>query len=126
MSDYRFRKVYRLLKTDEFSSVFNFRRSYSLEFFQVYHKPNELEHARLGLVVAKKIAKAAVARNTMKRIIREWFRLRRPDLKPVDLVVRVRRPFDRRHTRQVWQHLDAIAARIGVARTDPCHAYSSP
>lgn len=126
MSDYRLRKAYRLLKTDDFSSVFNFRRTYSFEQFQVYHKPNDVDHARLGLVVAKKVAKRAVARNTMKRIIREWFRLRRPDLKPFDLVVRVRRPFDHADTHAAWQHLDTVVTRIGIARSDPCPAYSSP
>lgn len=117
MLDYRFGKQYRLLKTDEFSSVFNFRRSHSHGFFQVYSKPVAIEHARLGLVVAKKVAKAAVARNTMKRIIREWFRLHRPDLLPFDLVIRVRRPFDHAHTHEAWQQLDILMARINVCRT---------
>lgn len=117
MLTYSFGKQYRLLKTDEFSSVFNFRRSYSHGFFQVYSKPFDSDHARLGLVVAKKVAKAAVDRNTMKRIIREWFRLHRPDLLPFDLVVRVRQPFNHAHTHEAWQQLDVLMARINVCRT---------
>lgn len=121
MTDYRFAKVYRLLKTDEYSSVFNLRRCYSHELFQIYSKGNELGHARLGLVMAKKVAKAAVTRNTMKRIVREWFRLHRPDLLPFDLVIRARRPFGRAQTRAAWQQLDTLIARMGA-----CRAYSSP
>ena len=45
--------------------------------------------ARLGLVVGKKLLKRAVDRNRVKRVIREQFRRLRPQLPPVDLVVRL-------------------------------------
>ncbi len=45
--------------------------------------------ARLGLVVGKKLVKRAVDRNRVKRVIREEFRRCRPNLPPVDLVVRL-------------------------------------
>ena len=46
-------------------------------------------------MVSKKAAKRANARNYMKRVIREWFRLHRDELPPHDFVVRVRQRFDR-------------------------------
>ena len=49
----------------------------------------ELSDARLGLVVGKKLLKRSVDRNRIKRIIREQFRLLRPDLPVCDLVVRL-------------------------------------
>lgn len=49
----------------------------------------ELETARLGLVVGKKFLKRAVQRNLIKRIVREQFRLKRPDIPCRDLVVRL-------------------------------------
>lgn len=121
MNQYRFGKSYRLLKTDEFSSVFSLRNCQASGLLQVYIRPNGLDHARLGLVMAKKVARAAVARNTMKRIVREWFRLRRPDLQPFDLVIRARRPFGREQTQQAWKQLDSLIARMGA-----CRAYCSP
>lgn len=45
--------------------------------------------ARLGLVVGKKLLKAAVRRNLVKRLVREQFRLLRPGLPPCDLIVRL-------------------------------------
>ncbi len=45
--------------------------------------------ARLGLVVGKKLLKRAVDRNRVKRVIREQFRRLRPQLPPVDLIVRL-------------------------------------
>lgn len=121
VTNYRFGKAYRLLKTDEYSSVFNLRRCQTHGLFQVWSQPNGRDHARVGLVMAKRVASSAVVRNTMKRIVREWFRHRRPDLEPFDLVIRARRPFGREQSHDAWKQLDALVARMGA-----CRAYSSP
>ena len=69
--DYRFSKQYRLLKTEEFSSVFALRKQRSSALLHILRSDNNLlGHARLGLVVGKKVAKRANARNYMKRVIR--------------------------------------------------------
>lgn len=52
-------------------------------------RPNELGHARLGMVLAKRQFKRAVDRNRMRRIIRETFRLYSPELLALDVVVKV-------------------------------------
>lgn len=49
----------------------------------LWARPNDLDMPRLGLVVGKRHGNA-VARNRLKRVIREAFRLSRPDL-PVGL-----------------------------------------
>ncbi|MGC8494029.1 MAG: ribonuclease P protein component [Syntrophobacteraceae bacterium] len=50
---------------------------------------NGLEYHRLGLVVQKRFWPAAVARNRIKRVIREWFRLHKGEIArpPKDIVV---------------------------------------
>ncbi len=53
--------------------------------------PNQLGHARLGLVIAKKHVKLAVHRNRLKRLIRESFRLRQASMPPLDIVVLARK-----------------------------------
>lgn len=94
--DNRFGKIYRLLQTEDFSSVFALRKQRSRFFLHVLQSDNNgLGHARLGLVVSKKIAKRANKRNFMKRVIREWFRHNKQLLLPCDYVVRVRVAFDR-------------------------------
>ena len=106
--DYCFGKPYRLLKTDDFSSVFALRRIKSQQTVQLWQKPNKLGYPRLGIVVAKKTDRRAVRRNYMKRVLREWFRLNRHRMPGSDLVIRVRRPFDAAGLKQVLVQLERI------------------
>jgi len=53
----------------------------------LYTRQNQLPHARLGVVVAKRLAPRAVTRNTIKRVTRELFRV--TGLPSVDCVVRL-------------------------------------
>jgi ribonuclease P protein component len=88
-ADERFPSAFRLRKTDEYSSVFAFRRAYKGRYLIVHYRPNELLTARLGVVVAKRLARRANVRNLVKRIVREQFRKNRAVLPPLDLVVRL-------------------------------------
>jgi ribonuclease P protein component len=81
----------RLLKTDDFSSVFSLRRSCGDAWFQVLTAPNGSPVARLGLVVGKKVERRAVGRNRIKRLVREMFRADAASLAGLDIVVRARR-----------------------------------
>jgi len=102
---FSFPRAMRLLKTDEFSSVFSLRRSSGDVFFQMLVAPNGLPHARLGLVVGKKTDKRAVARNYIKRLTRETFRLNATRLAGLDVVIRARRTFG---------HKESLAARTAL------------
>jgi ribonuclease P protein component len=77
----------RIVKTDEFSSVFRLRPAFRTEHFALYQRPNTLDHPRLGIVVAKRLAQRAVTRNMIKRIAREAFRLAL--LPNVDCIIRL-------------------------------------
>ncbi len=85
-------KSHRLHKAKEFSSVIQFRCSASSEFLQVFAKPNNLIHSRLGIIVAGKIERLAAKRNRAKRLLRESFRKQQRDLTGLDFVIRLRRP----------------------------------
>jgi ribonuclease P protein component len=60
------------------------------ENFVLYVRPNELGHARLGVVIAKRFAPRAVTRNLAKRLSREIFR--KTGLNAVDCIVRLNKP----------------------------------
>ena len=52
-------------------------------------RPNTLGHARLGMVIAKRLLSRAVDRNRVRRCVRETFRLQQQDLPACDFVVRL-------------------------------------
>jgi len=83
----------KLKKTDDFSSVFNFRRRICGNYLACHYKPNAQGTARLGLIVGKKTARRAVARNYIRRVLRELFRHEQQRLAGLDLVIRVQKPF---------------------------------
>jgi ribonuclease P protein component len=90
-----FPKAARLLKTDEYSSVFRLRPWRRSPHFVLYGKPTGNE-ARLGLVIGKKFAPRAVTRNLIKRLAREAFRLRRAELGGWDILLRLHAKIDRK------------------------------
>ena len=102
----------RLVKTDEFSSVFNFRRRISGRYLAVYYRFNELGRPRLGLIVGKKTASAAVSRNYMRRVLREFFRKQQSKLNNVDIVVRIHKPFTHREYALVEAEFMNLSARL--------------
>lgn len=101
-----------LKKTDEFSSVFSFRKRFSSHFFVVHYKPSLSQPMRVGFVVAKKVAKHAVDRNYMRRVLREVCRnglLVKPS---ADVVIQVQKTFMRQDFSQVNQELNVILNKI--------------
>jgi ribonuclease P protein component len=80
----------RIVKTDDFSSVFRLRPVQRTAHFVLYARSNQLDQARLGVVVAKRFAPRAVTRNTIKRITRELFR--QAALPAIDCIVRLSKP----------------------------------
>lgn len=85
-----FARERRILKTDEFSSVFRLRPVQRTAHFVLYARSNELPHARLGVVAAKRFAPRAATRNMIKRVTREIFR--QSELMKVDCIVRLSKP----------------------------------
>lgn len=79
-------------------------------YLDMLAKPNQLEHARLGTIVAKKVAASAVARNYMKRTLRELFRTQ-PGLPALDFVLQVNKRFSRAERARVASEFADLAAR---------------
>lgn len=87
-----FRKSQRLLTPADFTGVFSdasIRASHPS--FLILARPNDLDCARLGLVVAKKHVRRAHQRNLIKRMARESFRLQQHKLPAIDAIVLARR-----------------------------------
>ena len=74
-----------------------------------------MQHARLGLIVGKKAVARASARNRIKRVVRERFRMAGDTLPPVDLVIRLVAPVSRT---QLHRHMDRLLAELADLETD--------
>jgi len=90
-SEFRFCSGYRLHEANEFSNVFASRRVLRGNRFDLHYSAGSGSGARLGLIIAKKLARRAVHRNLLKRLAREVFRHTRSTLPTYDLVLRLAR-----------------------------------
>jgi ribonuclease P protein component len=88
----RFGSDLRLRSKLQFDAIYAGGRRIDDRFFGLRIKPNGLDHPRIGLAVAVKTAGNAVARNRLRRMVRESFRLAQHTLPAVDIVVGVKIP----------------------------------
>lgn len=92
MTEFGFAKSQRLLTAADYKQVFD-QASVKVSTAEILllAKPNGLNQARLGLVIAKKHVKRAVGRNRIKRQARESFRLFQASIGAVDIVLLARK-----------------------------------
>lgn len=82
---HHFGKAQRLLTKQAYSYVFEEAKKVSSREFTLLFRANNLGHARLGLIIAKKAINKSHDRNRVKRLVRESFR--RQSLPAVDIIV---------------------------------------
>lgn len=117
MATFRLTKQAKIVKTDDFSSVFNLRKRIANKHLVLRYRVNEINAPRLGLIVSKKTAKLAVQRNYMRRVLRELFRLNRYNLPLVDLVIQVQKPFAKPEFTEIKQEFEHLMQKL-IARVD--------
>ena len=84
----RFPKRVRLTAADDYRRVFKHcRHRLNNRWLTVLASPNQLPHPRLGMAISRKVARTAVARNRIKRVIRESYRHWQARLGSVDIVI---------------------------------------
>ena len=95
IADNSYNKNFRLLSASDFSRLKTNSQNFKSSTFIVYFRSNsdlELNHARLGISVSKKVGKAH-ERNRFKRLIREKFRLSPMRNLSFDFMVVVHKPY---------------------------------
>ena len=102
----------RLLSPKDYERVYALRRRVSDGFFSVNFAPSDLSHARLGLSVGAKVVGNAVARNRIKRAVRESFRLHQHRLPAVDLIVGARAMVRTAHNARLRESLADLWKKI--------------
>lgn len=105
----------RLTRPSEFQHVFERGRHRRLngQGLIVRVRENDIQHARLGLAIAKKALRRAVDRNRVKRLIRENFRTHQAHLPAVDIVVLVKPEIAAMSNSDVSKQLEMIWRQFG-------------
>jgi ribonuclease P protein component len=104
-TDHSFPRSRRLSKSADYAFVFARPAKLADAIFTVLVRPNEIGRARLGLAISKKNIKTAVARNRIKRLIRESFRQHLFLLSSVDIIVLAKRGADKKNSQTVRRSL---------------------
>jgi ribonuclease P protein component len=115
-----FRPHERIKDPQDFRRAFERKRSASDALMVVHGVENGRDYPRLGLSVSRKKVRSAVARNRVKRLLREAFRLSKGELPAgVDLVIVPRGPaLTFADARRSLSHLArAVARRLGTSAT---------
>ncbi|MDP4547864.1 MULTISPECIES: ribonuclease P protein component [unclassified Marinobacter] len=119
-----FPKSVRLLKPADYGKVFDdVQLKVPHRNFLILAAPNNLGHARVGLIFSKKNLRHAVQRNRIKRQVRETFRLQQ-DLPSLDIIVLGRQGLNKLENPDVRSALNDIWRRVKkkyhqVASTQP-------
>jgi ribonuclease P protein component len=85
----------KLRKPAEFRTVYNEGKRFDGRLMTAFVRQNEFGQHRLGITASKRVARLAVDRNRMKRLLREMFRLSEGTLQglepPFDWVLNAKR-----------------------------------
>lgn len=85
-------KTHRLRLKNDFDKIFRQGKFISRKFFTAGFAANDLSVSRMAVVVAKKVSKSAVIRNSVKRKSAEVLRLNLDKIKPGFDVVFLAKP----------------------------------
>lgn len=114
MKALNFPKSNRLLKPADYGKVFDdVQLKVPHQNFLILATPNNLGHARIGLIFSKKNLKLAVQRNRIKRQVRETFR-HQTNLPALDIVVLGRQGLTSLDNRAVRTSLNSLWGRVNA------------
>ncbi len=85
-----FPRSYRLLEGYQFQRVLGRGQRFNVFPLRVAYRLNEVGHARLGLAVSRRVARRAVDRTRIRRVVRESFRYHADRIPPYDIVINPR------------------------------------
>ncbi|SHM18495.1 ribonuclease P protein component [Caldanaerovirga acetigignens] len=107
-------KRLRLTKNFEFISVYKKGRRAGCPLFTMYAKENDLGYTRLGVSVSKKIGRS-VARNKVKRRIKEAFRTSYDSIKKgFDVVISVKEDVKKADYKEIKGQMIVLLKKLNL------------
>jgi len=110
--DNSFNHHHRLKSTQNFKCVFATGKKKHNQHFSIYYAKNNLTGPRIGVVVSKRCCRYAVGRNRIKRVLKEWFRLQKHQIAPVDLVIIARKSTKNMNNHDITSCIERICAPL--------------
>lgn len=95
----------RLLKRKDYQRLSASGKKFHTPHFIVVWSEEGTGRARIGVTVSRKVGNA-VARNRVKRLVREYFRLNKKDFLPLDFNIIAKRGAERLIFQEVGRELD--------------------
>lgn len=88
------------------------KSSFRSQHFVLKSLPTNRQAPRLGLVIGRKLARRAILRNRIKRVIRESFRLSQGRLGGLDIVVRLNAKPETADNETLRRQIDDLLGRL--------------
>ncbi len=115
MSNFSLPKDVRLRKRVEFLKLSQHGRKIRTSYFIAAVSRGTEKNNRIGITVSKKVGKA-VARNRIKRLVREYFRHRKDVLSGTnDISIIARKGLATLSNKQIYEKLNKLFEKIAVA-----------
>ncbi len=108
----RFPKTHKLTTKVDYKITLDQPYKISHKHLLIFFKKSELDCARLGLIVGKRVAALAVDRNKIKRVIRESFRVKQKELQGLDIVVLARHQCDTLSKEELRKGIDKLWEKV--------------
>jgi ribonuclease P protein component len=106
----------KLRNSSEFRIVYESGKRYDGRLMTAFVQRNDCEHHRLGITASRKVSRAAVGRNRLKRLLRETFRLSSTSLQELssryDWVLNAKRSLLEVKLSVVLEDFQGIVARL--------------
>ncbi len=110
-----FSKQKRLVTQTDFQTVFaKPNRTGSKNLLALWHV-NIFSHARIGIVTSKRVAKLAVTRNHIRRVLRESFRHSQDNLGAIDIVLITRQQCASLSAIELRKEADSLWKRVSTS-----------
>jgi ribonuclease P protein component len=115
LKEFSFPAEVRIRKRAEYQAVFKQGKKVRISYFTAFVRDRTDPHSRIGITVSKKVGNA-VARNRIKRIIREFYRHRKntvPEGRDISIIAG--KGLTSLSNTQIMEKLDTLFTKIALA-----------
>jgi ribonuclease P protein component len=110
-----FNKQERLVTQTDFQTVFAKPQRTGSKNLLALWQVNHFSHARIGIITSKRVARLAVTRNRIRRILRESFRHTKHSLGAIDIVLLTRQSCASLSSLELRKEADSLWKRVSTS-----------